>query len=317
MSLVIFDLDETMIHGDCSSLWSQRMASLGWVDESFVRHDAELMEQYAEGKLSMDLYMDYTLQPLIGRSVEEVEREVEAYVEEVIEPLIYSDACACLARHRSANDRVLIVSASGVHLVKPIAARIGVDEVLAIDLEVLDGHYTGRTLGTLTYREGKVLRLLDLLEGDDRQLADAWFYSDSRNDLPLLKLVGHPNTVNPTRPCSPTPRKWAGRSTPGADRLAAKARADRAFHRVAEAALQASDGSTTSTTLPCTWLLANASNAASASPIGKVRSSCARSFPAENNGQTFNPSSAINCALNSASRVRRVEPVNWMRLPSS
>ncbi len=28
MSLVIFDLDETMIHGDCSSLWSQRMASL-------------------------------------------------------------------------------------------------------------------------------------------------------------------------------------------------------------------------------------------------------------------------------------------------
>ncbi|MBE1008619.1 HAD-IB family hydrolase, partial [Escherichia coli] len=44
-------------------------------------------------------------------------REVEAYVEEVIEPLIYSDACACLARHRSANDRVLIVSASGVHLV--------------------------------------------------------------------------------------------------------------------------------------------------------------------------------------------------------
>lgn len=165
MSLVIFDLDETMIHGDCSSLWSQRMESLGWVDESFVRRDAELMEQYAEGKLSMDLYMDYTLQPLIGRSVEEVEREVEAYVEEVIEPLIYSDACACLARHRSANDRVLIVSASGVHLVKPIAARIGVDEVLAIDLEVLDGHYTGRTLGTLTYREGKVLRLLDLLEG--------------------------------------------------------------------------------------------------------------------------------------------------------
>ncbi len=62
---------------------------------------------------------------------------------------------------------------------------------------MLDGHYTGRTLGTLTYREGKVLRLLDLLEGDDRQLADAWFYSDSRNDLPLLKLVGHPNTVNP------------------------------------------------------------------------------------------------------------------------
>ncbi len=45
MSLVIFDLDETMIHGDCSSLWSQRMASLGWVDESFVRRDTEFKAQ--------------------------------------------------------------------------------------------------------------------------------------------------------------------------------------------------------------------------------------------------------------------------------
>ncbi len=168
MALVIFDLDETLIHGDCSSLWSQRMASLGWVDESFLRRDAELMAQYAQGKLPMEDYMAFTLEPLVGRSVEEIEREVEAFVEEVIEPLIHSDACATLARHREAGDRPLVISASGVHLVQPIAARIGIDEVLAIDLEVLDGHYTGRTLGTLTYREGKVLRLLDLLEGDDR-----------------------------------------------------------------------------------------------------------------------------------------------------
>ncbi|MDF5982219.1 hypothetical protein P4056_15185 [Pseudomonas aeruginosa] len=45
---MIFDLDETMIHGDCSSLWSQRMASLGWVDESLRPPRRQLMEQYAE-----------------------------------------------------------------------------------------------------------------------------------------------------------------------------------------------------------------------------------------------------------------------------
>lgn len=61
MSLVIFDLDEIMIYGDCFSLWSQCMVSFGWVDEFFVCCDVELMEQYVEGKLFMDLYMDYIL----------------------------------------------------------------------------------------------------------------------------------------------------------------------------------------------------------------------------------------------------------------
>ncbi|MFV3330144.1 HAD family hydrolase [Pseudomonas sp. NY15437] len=197
MALVIFDLDDTLIDGDCASLWSQRMADLGWVDaESFLKRDAELMALYAQGKLPMEDYMAFTLEPMAGRSVEEIEREVGTFVEDVIEPLIHTDACATLARHREAGDRPLVISASGVHLVQPIAERIGIDEVLAIDLEVVNGHYTGRTVGVLTYREGKVLRLLDLLEGDDSQLAEAHFYSDSRNDLPLLKLVGKPHVVN-------------------------------------------------------------------------------------------------------------------------
>jgi phosphoserine phosphatase len=43
----------------------------------------------------------------------------------VIEPIIYSDACRCIAEHRKRGDRILIISASGTHLVGPIAARLG------------------------------------------------------------------------------------------------------------------------------------------------------------------------------------------------
>ena len=53
MALAIFDLDETLIHGDCASLWSEQMARLGWVDgESFLRRDHELMEAYEIGRAS-------------------------------------------------------------------------------------------------------------------------------------------------------------------------------------------------------------------------------------------------------------------------
>jgi len=198
MALAIFDLDETLIDGDCASLWSREMAKLGWVDgESFVRRDAELMTLYAEGKLAMEDYMAFSLEPLVGRTPEEVAHVVEPFVEEVIEPLLYGDACACLAQHRAAGDRPLVISASGIHLVGPIAERLGIEEVLAINLDVQHGFYSGRTQGVLTYRAGKVTRLHAWLNEQGESLDGAYFYSDSRNDLTLLQLVARPHAVNP------------------------------------------------------------------------------------------------------------------------
>lgn len=198
MALAIFDLDETLIDGDCASLWSAYMAKLGWVDgESFLQRDSELMALYSQGLLAMEDYMTFSLSPLVGRSAEEVAHVIEPFVEDIIEPLIYSDACQCLAKHRAAGDRLLVISASGVHLVAPIAARLGISEVLAIDLEEQHGSYSGNTVGILTYRAGKVQRLQAWLSEQGESLEGAYFYSDSRNDLPLLSLVSQPRVVNP------------------------------------------------------------------------------------------------------------------------
>ncbi|WP_188035387.1 HAD family hydrolase [Pseudomonas sp. EZ-C24] len=198
MALAIFDLDETLIHGDCASLWGEHMVRLGWVDgESFLRRDRELMEAYSKGEMAMEDYMAFSLEPVAGRTLEELAHLVEPWVEDVIEPIIYGDACRCIAEHRKQGDRVLIISASGTHLVGPIAARLGVDEYLAIELEAVNGVYTGNTHGVLTYREGKITRLLEWLDQEQENLEGASFYSDSRNDLPLLLKVDYPKAVNP------------------------------------------------------------------------------------------------------------------------
>jgi HAD superfamily hydrolase (TIGR01490 family) len=198
MALAIFDLDETLIHGDCASLWSEQMARLGWVDpESFIQRDHELMEAYNEGRLAMEEYMAFSLEPMLGRTPEEVEHLVEPWVEDFIEPIIFSDATRTIAAHRAAGDRILIISASGKHLVEPIAARLGVEEVLAIELELAHGTYSGNTVGVLTYREGKITRLREWMHDEGETLDGASFYSDSRNDLPLLLEVAFPHVVNP------------------------------------------------------------------------------------------------------------------------
>jgi len=198
MALAIFDLDDTLIHGDCASLWSEEMARLGWVEaESFLQQDRELMAAYGQGKLAMEDYMAFSLAPMVGRTDASVGDVVTAFIDNVIEPRVYADARKVIAAHQAAGDRLLVISASSVHLVAPIAAHLGIDEVLAIDLERHEGGFTGRTEGVLTYRDGKVTRLMTWLEARNETLDGASFYSDSRNDLPLLSKVSQPRVVNP------------------------------------------------------------------------------------------------------------------------
>ena len=198
MALALFDLDETLINGDCASLWSEQMVQLGWVDGLlFLEQEKSLMAQYAQGTLAMEDYMAFTLSPLVGRTPEEVAYVVEAFVEDVIEPIFYTDASRCIAEHKSAGNRLVVISASAHFLVSAIAEHYGIEEVLAINLEQQHGFYTGRTEGVLTYREGKVTRLHSWLAEHNESMQGAYFYSDSRNDLPLLSLVDQPFTVNP------------------------------------------------------------------------------------------------------------------------
>lgn len=73
MALAIFDLDETLIHGDCASLWSKQMARLGWVDgKSFLKRDHELMEAYGKGHLQMEDYMAFSLDVIFRRRLHQL-----------------------------------------------------------------------------------------------------------------------------------------------------------------------------------------------------------------------------------------------------
>lgn len=198
MVLAIFDLDDTLIDGNSPSLWITHLADLGWLDrDSFVPREQELVALYASGQASLEEYLAFSLQPLVGRTVEEVAYVATPFVEDVIEPLIFTDAMRCIARHRAAGDRILIISATPTFLVSAIAERLGVEDVIGTDLALAHGFYSGAIDGIAAAREGKVTKLQHWLEEQAQPLAGAHFYSDSRNDLPLLAHVDHPHAVNP------------------------------------------------------------------------------------------------------------------------
>jgi phosphoserine phosphatase len=73
-------------------------------------------------------------------------------------------------------------------------------DLIATELETDAERFTGRNRGVLNMREGKVDRLRAWLAAEGMEaeaLAGAVFYSDSANDLPLLRAAGEAVAVDP------------------------------------------------------------------------------------------------------------------------
>ena len=198
MALAVFDLDDTLIDGNSPSLWGEYLGELGWLDRDvFMAHEQHLVREYAAERLTLEAYLAFTLQPLIGRTLQEVREVAEAFVAAKIEPLIFEDARRCVAEHRAAGDRLLVLSASPRFLVQAAAALLDLEHAVGVELEERDGRLTGATRGILSYREGKIAALADWRIRHGVAAGETHFYSDSRNDLPLLQAVDHPHAINP------------------------------------------------------------------------------------------------------------------------
>ena len=100
--------------------------------------------------------------------------------------------CGTAAQPGTADDQ-----RAGTQVAQPIAELLGIPELIACEGETVDGRYTGEPRGVPSYHAGKVTRLQAWLAERDISLDGAFFYSDSHNDLPLLKLVDNPVAVDP------------------------------------------------------------------------------------------------------------------------
>ncbi len=73
-TLTIFDLDNTLIKGDSSTLWSRFMVREGWVnDPDYLAREARLMEDYDRGEMNIADYVALIQAPIIGVAKPEVD----------------------------------------------------------------------------------------------------------------------------------------------------------------------------------------------------------------------------------------------------
>lgn len=201
LGAAFFDLDRTVLAKSSALAFGRPFYRDGLIKRRDVIKGAYAQLAFRLGgadAAAMARTRDYLAQLCRGWQVEQVRQIVTEALDELIHPYIYAEAGALIEEHQAAGRDVVLVSASGEEIVRPIGEMLGVTDVIATRMAVADGCYTGE-IEFYAAGEHKATAVREMAETRGYDLAESYAYSDSIADLPLLEAVGHPTAVNPDR----------------------------------------------------------------------------------------------------------------------
>jgi len=197
MALAIFDLDKTLIGGDSDFLWGEFLSEIGAVDaDTYQIKNQYFFDQYALGKLNINEYLEFCLEPLSLNSRTTLDEWHQRFMQAKIEKILLPKAQAIIDKHKAQGDTILVITATNSFVTGPIVKRYGIENLLATNPEVKNGKFTGKVEGEPCFQKGKITHLDRWLEQTGEDMTGSYFYSDSHNDLPMLELVDHPVVVH-------------------------------------------------------------------------------------------------------------------------
>ena len=196
-----FDVDNTLMRGASIYYFARGLAArkmfgpmdlarMAWGQACYRMRGAENADH-------IDAAREAALAFVAGHRVDDIVSLCEEIYDDTMADRIWEGTRELAQRHLEAGQRVWLVTASPVELAGIIASRLGLTGALGTVAESIDGVYTGRLVGGLLHGEAKAAAVGALAAREGLDLARCSAYSDSANDLPMLRLVGHPTVVNP------------------------------------------------------------------------------------------------------------------------
>jgi HAD superfamily hydrolase (TIGR01490 family) len=196
-NLVLFDMDHTLVSADTSNSWNEFLYHEGFIDKNSRQQRIKFWQDYVNGVLDLDIFYHYEIEIL--KSIPKVKRlELRTkYISQIIVPHILAKGQSEIAKHKTANKPVVIITATVSFLARAVAEAFNVDAVICTEEEIIHNEYTGKVLLTPCMGKGKLVNLKNWLTTHQLTPTKTTFYSDSHNDLPLLNEVDIPIAVDP------------------------------------------------------------------------------------------------------------------------
>ncbi|HEY0095124.1 MAG TPA: HAD family hydrolase [Archangium sp.] len=200
MAIAFFDLDKTLLAVNSGSLWIRRELALGHITRVQAMRATLWLARYHMGYVPMQDALVQAMSHLQGTDEQPIRERTVRFYEELVRSQYRPGALRALEEHRSAGDRLVLLTSSSGYMSELVARDLGLDAILCNRLEVdASGLYTGRPLGEVCFGEGKRSHAQAYASQAGVPLSACAFYTDSYSDLPVLEVVGRPVVVHPDR----------------------------------------------------------------------------------------------------------------------
>ena len=198
--VAFFDVDNTILRG--ASLYHlglgafragmvtfRDVVTAAWRQAHFLRR--------GENQRHLDSIRQRGLQIIAGHTQQELRELSEQIFDRDIKKRLWPETVALTREHLHKGHEVWLITATAKEVADVIAHRLRLTGALGTVLEEEGGVYSGNLVGGILHGESKARAAAAHAAAIGADLADCWAYSDSRNDIPLLALVGNPVVVNP------------------------------------------------------------------------------------------------------------------------
>lgn len=192
-----FDVDGTVLSVQSGTLYVADLRRRGMIARSDHLRLLWGFVTYRLGMVNLHKMAEVTSRWLRGRTEQEIADHCRQWYLERIRSTLRPEVVAAVDAHRRRGHTLALLTSGTHYLNDHIAADLGIEHVLATELEVHDGRFTGRVQGRFCYGRGKVAKAEEFARLQGVSLERSFFYSDSVSDLPMLERVGNAVVVAP------------------------------------------------------------------------------------------------------------------------
>ena len=196
MIAAFFDMDNTLLTVDTGVSWTRFLHRRGELPTTMLAKALYWSTLYKLAVLDMDTVFTKLCLDLAGDSEAEMIAKCDIWYREHVAPFVAPAARVAIERHREQGHAIVLATGSTVYAAKPVARGVGIDHVLATELEVQGGTFTGKP-SALCFGQHKVTLAEKWAAANGIDLAQSYFYSGSFNDRPMLERVGNAIAINP------------------------------------------------------------------------------------------------------------------------
>ncbi|MDF1617698.1 HAD family hydrolase [Petrocella sp. FN5] len=198
-----FDIDGTLYReGMITAIFKKMIKSDIISSEVWYK---ELREKYNRWDKRIGNYDDYLVRmaEIYIEAIRGLHRtQVEFIASKVIEQngdRVYTYTRDRIKWHKNQGHQIITISGSPFELVREISEKFKFDHYVGSVYEMDDEHYYTGEVRPMWDSQNKKVALKHLVSEYDIDLSQSYAYGDTAGDFEMLKSVGHPVAMNPTK----------------------------------------------------------------------------------------------------------------------